>query len=29
MSVEGAPTVGAKVRVPVRFDMKPAQQAAK
>ena len=28
MSVEGAPTVGAKVRVPVRFDLKPAQQAA-
>lgn len=29
MSVEGAPTVGAKVRVPVRFDLKPVQQAAK
>ena len=29
MSVEGAPTVGAKVRVPVRFDLKPLQQAAK
>jgi protein TonB len=29
MSVEGAPTVGAKVRVPVRFDLKPVEQAAK
>lgn len=29
MSAEGTPTVGAKVRVPVRFDLKPVQQAAK
>jgi TonB family protein len=29
MSVEGMPTVGAKVRVPVRFALKPVQQAAK
>ncbi|MBX3482446.1 TonB family protein [Phenylobacterium sp.] len=29
MSAEGMPTVGAKVRVPVRFDLKPAQAAAK
>lgn len=29
MSGEGMPTVGAKVRVPVRFDLKPVQQAAK
>ncbi len=29
MSGEGTPTVGAKVRVPVRFDLKPVQQAAK
>jgi len=29
MSAEGMPTVGAKVRVPVRFDLKPVQQAAK
>ena len=28
MSAEGMPTVGAKVRVPVRFDLKPVQQAA-
>lgn len=29
ISGEGAPTVGGKVRVPVRFDLKPQQQAAK
>jgi hypothetical protein len=29
MSAEGMPTVGAKVRVPVRFDLKPVTQAAK
>jgi len=29
MSGEGTPTVGARVRVPVRFDLKPVQQAAK
>jgi len=29
MSGEGAPTVGAKVRVPVRFALKPVEQAAK
>ncbi|MBU1376000.1 MAG: energy transducer TonB [Alphaproteobacteria bacterium] len=29
MSAEGMPTVGAKVRVPVRFDLKPVQQATK
>jgi len=29
MSAEGMPTVGARVRVPVRFDLKPVQQAAK
>ena len=29
MSAEGTPTVGAKVRVPVRFDLKPVQQATK
>lgn len=29
MSAEGMPTVGAKVRVPVRFDLKPVDQAAK
>lgn len=29
MSAEGMPTVGGKVRVPVRFDLKPVQQAAK
>ena len=29
MSVEGQPTVGAKVRLPVRFSLKPVQQAAK
>jgi hypothetical protein len=29
MSAEGMPTVGAKVRVPVRFELKPVQQAAK
>ena len=29
MSAEGMPTVGGKVRVPVRFDLKPAEQAAK
>lgn len=29
MSGEGMPTVGAKVRVPVRFALKPVQQAAK
>jgi TonB family protein len=29
MSGEGMPTVGAKVRVPVHFDLKPVQQAAK
>lgn len=29
MSAEGMPTVGAKVRVPVRFDLKSVQQAAK
>jgi len=28
MSAEGMPTVGAKVRVPVRIDLKPVQQAA-
>jgi TonB family protein len=27
MSAEGMPTVGAKVRVPVRFELKPVQQA--
>ncbi|MBL8771479.1 MAG: energy transducer TonB [Phenylobacterium sp.] len=27
MSAEGMPTVGGKVRVPVRFDLKPVQQA--
>lgn len=29
MSAEGMPTVGARVRVPVRFDLKPVEQAAK
>lgn len=29
MSAEGTPTVGSKVRVPVRFALKPVQQAAK
>lgn len=29
LSGEGMPTVGAKVRVPVRFDLKPVEQAAK
>lgn len=29
MSAEGMPTVGSKVRVPVRFDLKPVEQAAK
>jgi len=29
LSAEGMPTVGSKVRVPVRFDLKPVQQAAK
>lgn len=29
MSAEGMPTVGAKVRVPVRFALKPVGQAAK
>ena len=29
MSAEGMPTVGAKVRVPVRFDLRPVEQAAK
>lgn len=29
LSAEATPTVGAKVRVPVRFDLKPVQQAAK
>jgi TonB family protein len=29
MSIEGMPTVGAKVRVPVRFALKPVEQAAK
>ncbi|MEW5685102.1 MAG: TonB family protein [Pseudomonadota bacterium] len=29
MSAEGMPTVGAKVRVPVRFALKPVEQAAK
>jgi TonB family protein len=29
MSGEGMPAVGAKVRVPVRIDLKPVQQAAK
>lgn len=29
MSAEGMPTVGAKVRVPVRFELKPVEQAAK
>jgi hypothetical protein len=29
MSVEGMPTVGAKVRLPVRFALKPVEQAAK
>lgn len=28
-SAEGMPTVGAKVRVPVRFDLKPVEQAAR
>lgn len=28
LSGEGLPTVGGKVRVPVRFDLKPQQQAA-
>lgn len=28
MSAEGMPTVGAKVRVPVRFDLKPVQSAS-
>jgi hypothetical protein len=28
LSAEATPTVGAKVRVPVRFDLKPVQQAA-
>lgn len=28
MSAEGMPTVGAKVRVPVRFALKPVEQAA-
>jgi hypothetical protein len=28
MSVEGMPTVGAKVRLPVRFSLKPVQEAA-
>lgn len=28
MSVEGMPTVGAKVRLPVRFALKPVDQAA-
>jgi TonB family protein len=29
MSAEGQPTVGAKVRLPVRFSLKPVAQAAK
>lgn len=29
MSAEGMPTVGAKVRLPVRFSLTPADQAAK
>jgi TonB family protein len=29
MSVEGMPTVGAKVRLPVRFTLKPVEQATK
>jgi hypothetical protein len=29
MSAEGMPTVGARVRLPVRFDLKPVQSAAK
>lgn len=29
MSAEGMPTVGGKVRVPVRFELKPVEQAAK
>lgn len=29
LSAEGVPTVGAKVRVPVRFDLKPVAQAAR
>ena len=29
ISAEGMPTVGGKVRVPVRFDLKPVAQAAK
>lgn len=29
LSGEGLPTVGGKVRVPVRFDLKPVQQAEK
>jgi TonB family protein len=29
MSLEGMPTVGAKVRLPVRFSLKPTEQAAK
>lgn len=28
-SAEGLPTVGAKVRVPVRYDLKPVNQAAR
>jgi TonB family protein len=28
-SAEGMPTVGAKVRVPVRYDLKPVDQAAR
>lgn len=28
MSAEGMPTVGGRVRVPVRFDLKPVSQAA-
>lgn len=29
MSAEGAPTVGARVRAPVRFSLRPVQQATK
>lgn len=29
MSAEGMPTVGAKVRLPVRFSLKPVEQASK
>jgi len=29
LSADGTPTVGGKVRVPVRFDLKPVEQAAR